>query len=310
MNRFAIPRRSILLDARRWPFFGGLVPPTNRNNLQSREHPAMQGTSSSRNFRDVERASFEYDLPLDRENDGTGGNNDGKDKSGTGNPPPSGTGGDTDAQANSDLLSAWTDRLQVLTVVTTFLATMDGELFSLTAVPTNISLPTSTASRELVYSCLSGALIFHVCASILGYVASFALIRYRIVDASEGEDVKLGGVLSSPSGPSMMQKQLITPTRRKMILEPIHPIDACVAFLQLPERLPVLFASRSSRSPPPLSLITRCYYTTLCLTAAGFILALTGILTYAWAGLKMPVGIFSTVCLGLGVGAGIWAISV
>ena len=148
---------------------------------------------------------------------------------------------------------------------------------------------------------------FNPCIAVLGYVASFALIRYRIVDAVE-EDTK---VRSIPlSGPGVAQPAQSLP--RRIVFEPVRPLGTFVTLL-LPGRLRLLTTScrQSSVSsfPPPLSLLTRCYYTTLCLTAVGFILAFTGILAYIWAGLPMPIGIFSTVCLGVSTVAGMWAIA-
>ncbi|KIK97968.1 hypothetical protein PAXRUDRAFT_135162 [Paxillus rubicundulus Ve08.2h10] len=235
----------------------------------------------------------------------SGGPSDSKGKSGTSNPPSASAGADT--EENSELLSVWQQRLQSITLVTSFLASMDGSLFSLTTLPTSISLPASKTTRELVYSCLAGALIFHVSAAILGYVATFALIRYRIVDVSREEDIKPEGGLGSPSGLSTTPPTQRVP--RKIVLEPIHPAHYVATFLQRPGSGDSNSgSSRSLLPPPPLSLLTRCYYTTLCLASFGFILALTGILTYAWAGLQMTVGIFSTACLGIAVGAGIWAV--
>jgi hypothetical protein len=110
----------------------------------------------------------------------SGGTGDSKGKSGTSNPPPASVSDDTDE--NSELLSVWQQRLQSITLVvreskarcidmyltlvikTSFLASMDGSLFSLTALSTDISQPAGKTSRELIYSCLAGALIFHVSA--------------------------------------------------------------------------------------------------------------------------------------------------
>jgi hypothetical protein len=270
--------------------------------------------------RGVEEA--QHNTPVVLENDGIPGTSREKGKSVTGNLPAS-SAGDDDDKVESDLLAAWAQRLQVLTILvrrrwclfdriylynttfikTAFLTTIDGELFSLTALNTEIGVSISTTARELVYSCLAGALTFHICATILGYAASFALIRYRIVV----DDTKVRYILSSGPGAA----QLAQYPSRRFIREPVRPLDWLVTLLQPPERLQFLSARRRSfLSPPPLSLLTRCYYTTLGLTSLGFILALTGIVAYMWAGLPMPVGIFSTVCLGISASAGVWAIAV
>ena len=66
----------------------------------------------------------------------------------------------------------------------------------------------------------------------------------------------------------------------------------------------------ASSSQPPLSLLKHCYYyTTPCQTALGFILGLTGVLSYAWAKLLVPVGGFSAACLHVSVTTGLWAIT-
>lgn len=199
---------------------------------------------------------------------------------------------------------------------TTFLVTMDSQLFSLTAIPTNLSINAKEIYQQLVYSCICGALIFHVCAgewianqpsfhypisrvlAITAYIASFALLRYRIVDASSAE-----GVPASQPNPWIIRNLRAQPSR-KIILEPVRPFKEMTAMLSFLCRIKATSSSR-----PPLSLLKRCYYTTLCQTALGFILGLTGVLSYAWAGLSVPVGGFSAACLGAGVATGLWAIT-
>ncbi|KAL4079181.1 hypothetical protein J3A83DRAFT_4086085 [Scleroderma citrinum] len=216
--------------------------------------------------------------------------------------PPSGSGDEADTDTSTELVSAWMDNLKTLTVVTTFFVSMDSQLLSLTGTSTHLSLNASQTSQRLVYCCLTGAYIFHVCAAITAYVASFALIRYRIVDASPGE-----GVLGSQ--PNLWTMQFLrTHSSRKIIIEPIRPFEKMSAMLSFVGRFHAIgFTSRSQT--PPLSLLKRCYYTTLCQTAVGFILALTGVLSYAWAGLSIHVGGFSTACLGMGIATGLWAIA-
>lgn len=177
---------------------------------------------------------------------------------------------------SSGLVAAWMQRLQVLTLITTFLASIDGELFMLTSTP-----QMSLGSQEFVYACFTGALIFHVCAAILGYVACFALIRYQIGDVT-------------PSDTKNTERMRIT----------IPPFDAVSTLLQVPSGLQV----RSRTSSPPLDLLTRCYFTTLALGSVGFILALLGIAGYAWVILQQVIGIFTVVCLGVSIVASMWAV--
>lgn len=47
---------------------------------------------------------------------------------------------------------------------TTFLVTMDSQLFSLSAIPTNLFINAKEIYQQLVYCYICGARIFHVCA--------------------------------------------------------------------------------------------------------------------------------------------------
>ncbi|KAG1817987.1 uncharacterized protein BJ212DRAFT_1348088 [Suillus subaureus] len=215
---------------------------------------------------------------------------------------------------DSALVAAWMQRLQTLTVITTFLASIDGELFTLTSTPSQVTLNASKGSVELVYACFTGALVFHVCSceyrdgrgsvrhlqlalAILGYAASFALIRYQIVDA-ETPPVATDelGKRSSTCQENIHGKQLL--------LRATPPLYAVQSLLQLPSG----FRLQSRTSSPPLDLLTRCYFTILALSGAGFLLALLGIATYAWFGLQRVVGIFTIACLGASLLSCLWAV--
>ncbi|KAG1860286.1 hypothetical protein DFJ58DRAFT_726076 [Suillus subalutaceus] len=202
----------------------------------------------------------------------------------------------TTTEEDSALVAAWMQRLQTLTLITTFLASIDGELFTLTSTPSQVTLNASEESVELVYACFTGALVFHVCSSILGYAASFALIRYQIVDAVTETD-KLGKRSSTgvPHQESIQGKQLL--------LRAVPPLYAVQSLL-----LPLGFRLQSRTSSLPLDLLTRCYYTILALSGAGFVLALLGIATYAWFGLQRVVGIFTLACLGVSLLSCVWAV--
>ncbi|KAG1794106.1 uncharacterized protein HD556DRAFT_439226 [Suillus plorans] len=200
---------------------------------------------------------------------------------------------------DSAIVAAWMQRIQTLTLITTFLAGIDGELFTLTSVSSQVTVNASLDSQELVYACFTGALVFHVCASILGYIASFLLVRYKTIDAIPPSDMKIDalGKLPDTSSPheSINGKQLL--------LKAIPPLYIVQSLLQIPSG--VRFQSRTSTAP--LDLLTRCYFMILALSGAGFILALLGIATYAWFGLKRVVGIFTIACIGVSLLSGVWA---
>ncbi|KAG0693946.1 hypothetical protein DFH29DRAFT_1006762 [Suillus ampliporus] len=199
------------------------------------------------------------------------------------------------------LVAAWMQRIQVLTVATTFLASIDGKLFSLTTSQSPVTVNTGLRSQEVVYACFTGGLILHVCASMLGYLASFALIRYEIVDATP-QSGKTKDELDEFSGPGLHHHE--SSHGKQLVLSPITPFRIVKTLLQMPKGLQV----QSRTSTPPLDLLTRCYFTTLALSGAGFILALLGIATYAWFGLQHVVGIFTMACIGVSFIAFVWAV--
>ncbi|KAG1879753.1 hypothetical protein F4604DRAFT_1751378 [Suillus subluteus] len=202
---------------------------------------------------------------------------------------------------DSALVAAWMHRLQTLTLITTFLTSIDGELFTLTSTSSQVTLNASEESVELMYACFTGALVFHGCSSILGYVASFALIRYQIVDA-ETHPVMETDELGNRSHTGLHHHESIH--EKQLWLRAIPPLYAVQSLLQMPLRLRV----QSRTSTPPLDLLTRCYYTILALSGAGFILALLGIATYAWVALQRVVGIFTMACLGVSLLSCVWAV--
>ncbi|KAG2366701.1 hypothetical protein BDR07DRAFT_1395535 [Suillus spraguei] len=192
-------------------------------------------------------------------------------------------------------------RIQTLTVITTFLTSIDGQLFSLTSMSSSVTLTASTDSQELVYACFAGALVFHVCSSILGYAASFIVIRYQVVDA-ESPSVAKTDELGKRSNTGLLQQESIR--GKQLLLKATPPLYAVQSLFPTPSGIRL----QSRTSTPPLDLLTRCYYTILALSGAGFISALLGIATYAWFGLRQTVGIFTIACLGVSLFACVCAV--
>ncbi|KAI0701174.1 hypothetical protein BC835DRAFT_1265166 [Cytidiella melzeri] len=121
--------------------------------------------------------------------------------------------GDDDAKRKAvmNVVQVWLDRLQLISTITTFFAGIDGTILSFTISLTHVtSFPVSqwTVPQKVLLASLVGALIFHVCAAITSFTASFVLIRYRLVDMTE--HLHIGGPRPSsatdrtmaPSGPS------------------------------------------------------------------------------------------------------------
>ncbi|KAI0776237.1 hypothetical protein BD413DRAFT_649867 [Trametes elegans] len=91
-------------------------------------------------------------------------------------------------QALLAVVQVWLDRLQSMAVVTTFFVSIDSLLFSLTAATRSADLHTWTKRDQVINASLGGALIFHACSSIVAYIGSFVLIRYRLTNAEQQEE--------------------------------------------------------------------------------------------------------------------------
>ncbi|TBU42563.1 hypothetical protein BD309DRAFT_991590 [Dichomitus squalens] len=90
-------------------------------------------------------------------------------------------------QALLAVVQLWEDRLQKQGVVTTFFISIDSLLFSLTSGTRSTDLHAWSHRDLVINASLGGAIIFHVCASIVAYVASFILIKYQLNDAEKKE---------------------------------------------------------------------------------------------------------------------------
>ncbi|TFK87585.1 hypothetical protein K466DRAFT_490598, partial [Polyporus arcularius HHB13444] len=101
---------------------------------------------------------------------------------------------------------------------TTFFVSIDSLLFSLTSSTRSSNL-TNWSNRDMVINAsLGGAIIFHVCAAIVAYVASFVLIRYRLNDAEKKEE----GAVKEPHSRSRAPSTSRNATEKRRIRQSSH----------------------------------------------------------------------------------------
>ncbi|KAI9507979.1 hypothetical protein F5148DRAFT_1200016 [Russula earlei] len=101
-----------------------------------------------------------------------------RDKSQAGQNPPSDHAAlamAADLHTVTQITQIWSDRLQLISVYSSFFTSIDSLLFSLASNRDRHN----TASKVMISS-LVGALIFHASSAILAYVSSFVLIRYKL----------------------------------------------------------------------------------------------------------------------------------
>lgn len=181
---------------------------------------------------------------------------------------------ETDAELRrrvmKDLVHSWMDRLQLISVITTFFAATEAQLLGFTT-------PDDTKHVSLVQQAantiLAGALVIHLSAAIISFLAAFFLVRYRLKEAKREElKVELG----------------VTPNASQSGEAPVWTSDPHLEQVG-PFR----------RGKPPTHLLEHCHSICMWLAAVGFILALTGVLCYSWAMLPRSAGIFASVVMAV-----------
>ncbi|KAI0629407.1 hypothetical protein C8Q77DRAFT_1235176 [Trametes polyzona] len=245
---------------------------------------------------------------------------------------------DTAKKALLSVVQVWLDRLQAMAVVTTFFVTIDSMLYGYACPPS----PSETfvwSNTDLVKgTTLGGAIILHVCASILAYLASFVMIRYRLEDAEErAEDTE------HPSTRTTARIHAEHNLRTKYQAAIAPPIDSTSGMHPVRTKSPDLLsmvvvyqvkpfdwvhrttntqfvstmAAEAAQAGDPSALqtlesmvqtLTQCHTVVAVMSNVGFALALVGTIVYFSTALPVALGIFAGACLGVCLLAGVYAV--
>ncbi|CDO69311.1 hypothetical protein BN946_scf184976.g30 [Trametes cinnabarina] len=195
-------------------------------------------------------------------------------------------------KAMRELVQSWMDRLQLISVITTFFAAMEAQLLGSTIPDDPMKDP---PADQVANAALTGALVVHVFAAILSFLAAFFLIRYKLTVAKREERKVESGLANaaSPAGSRVSTEPNLPPIfSSKPHLEQVGPFR---------------------RGQPPTHLLDHCHSLCMWLAAVGFVLALVGVLAFAWARLALSSGVFASICVAVclvsGVGAVFWPAS-
>ncbi|KAH9912517.1 uncharacterized protein B0H18DRAFT_1053505, partial [Fomitopsis serialis] len=186
--------------------------------------------------------------------------------------------------AENDIVQSWEARLQLISVITTFFASLEAQLLG--SVTPARDQPTT---RLQIAACtvLAGAFTVHLSAAILAFLASFLLIGYRVKEATEEEwQAEARPSLESGRSSNMLRGGLWTTSPH---------LEQCGPF--------------RSASGPPTHLIQHCHTLCMWFSIIGFMLALAGGLCYAWARLPQSASIVASVSLGICWTAGAGAVA-
>ncbi|PCH36538.1 hypothetical protein WOLCODRAFT_20602 [Wolfiporia cocos MD-104 SS10] len=181
-----------------------------------------------------------------------------------------------------ELVRSWEDRLQLISVITTFFAATEAQLLGFAAPDDG---DPSGGIRAAAAAVLLGALVMHL-------FAAFFLIRFRLSEAKRAEEKversdKAAEAGTAQGGRASSFAQL-----------PIFHADPHIE----------QYGPFHRRKGPPDDLLENCHTLCIWLAAVGFLLALAGVLCYAWARLPRSSGIFSSVCMAVCFVAGFAAV--
>ncbi|TCD66745.1 hypothetical protein EIP91_000986 [Steccherinum ochraceum] len=183
-------------------------------------------------------------------------------------------------KAMKELVQSWMDRLQLISLITTFFAATESQLLGITVPDDSSSV---NAVVQAANAGLAGALVIHVFAAILSFFAAFFLIRYRLREAKR-EEHKVEEATKSDT--TVHQDNHIFSSNPH--LEPFGPFR---------------------RGLPPTHLLENCHTLCMWLSAVGFVLALVGVLCFAWARMPRSVSIFASTCMWLCLVCGAFAVA-
>lgn len=142
---------------------------------------------------------------------------------------------------------------------------------------------------QIANAALTGALVVHVSAAIISFLAAFFLIRYKLISAKR-EEVEVESGFANVAT-FMEPRKLSQPT-----LPPIFSSDHHL------EQVGPL-----RREQLPTHLLDNCHSLSMWLAMAGFVLALAGVLCVTWARFALGSSVFATACVVVCMVSGIVA---
>ncbi|KAJ3915603.1 hypothetical protein F5877DRAFT_48275, partial [Lentinula edodes] len=190
-------------------------------------------------------------------------------------------------KALKDLVQSWQDRLQLITLITTFLASVEASMLQVTMPddPTNSSKWSQAANAGFMAS-----LVLHLHASFVSFFASFFLVRFKVQEAKREErEVEAADSSLQHKGNGAFPPEKGNASTPKTQIPSIWSAN------------PQLVQTGPFQRQPPINLLSRCHTLCLVITALGFILAMVGVLCYAWDGQSTSVAIITSasICLCL-----------
>ncbi|KAF5393460.1 hypothetical protein D9757_000479 [Collybiopsis confluens] len=227
-------------------------------------------------------------------------------------------------KALKDLVQSWQDRLQLITLITTFLASVEASMLQVT-LPDDSDPNSSSGWSKAANAGFMASLVLHLWASFVSFFASFFLVRFKVQEAKREErQAEAGHPNSTPHVPTSLEKSAHNLTHSpesaspKSMSHPRNSSEVENGYDTLtsektrrrrnpsPGPAPALWSANPQlvqcgpfQRQPPVNLLSRCHTLCLVATALGFILAMVGVLCYAWSAQARSVAIITTASIGL-----------
>ncbi|KAJ3986646.1 hypothetical protein F5890DRAFT_957370 [Lentinula detonsa] len=217
-------------------------------------------------------------------------------------------------KALKDLVQSWQDRLQLITLITTFLASVEASMLQVT-MPDDPS--NSSAWSQAANAGFMGSLVFHLYASFVSFFASFFLVRFKIQEAKREERQVEAADPSYQHATTFKGSTILDMAAHNITRSPTSPRSPASegngAFPREKENRPPsnrqtpsiwsanpqLVQTGPFQRQPPINLLSRCHTLCLVTTALGFIMAMIGVVCYAWEGQSTSVAIVTSICICL-----------
>ena len=181
---------------------------------------------------------------------------------------------------------------------------MESQLLGTTA-PDPAHRQKDPVTSQIANAALTGALVVHVFAAILAFLAAFFLIRYKLTIAKREERKVESGLEGAAVNAGSGNGSGGEPASASTTASSATPIWSSDPHLEQ--------VGPFRRGHPPTHLLDHCHSLCMWLSIIGFVFALIGVLCFAWSKLALSGGIFASVCMGVclvtGVAAVFWPVS-
>jgi len=202
-------------------------------------------------------------------------------------------------QAIQDLIATWLARLQLISVISTFFASTESGLFGK-------ALSTSTIG-QVANICFMSALIIHAYSAVISFIGAFFLVQYKLTIAEEDEEEVETEMVDSPTSFNSDPEKIVSPTSfyragsRSIQGRARAPPGLSDQVWSVNPRLVQIGPFQKE---PPTQLLSRCHSLCVFLTFLGFVLAIIGLISFAWdrqpLGISVAASITMTFCLTAG----------